>query len=63
MARPWEKRNEKIDQQRSDDNADLSPMPARDPIEPDPMNSVQVPPADPEPKPVRPDLDWVEHED
>jgi hypothetical protein len=46
------------------DDVDLPAMPRRDPIEPDPMNPVQSPPADTDPKPVeRPDLDWAEHED
>lgn len=49
--------------QRPEHNADLPPPP-RDPIEPDPMNSAESPPADTEPKPAeRPDLDWAEHED
>ena len=46
------------------DEVDLPAMPPRDAIEPDPMNPVQSPPADTDPKPVeRPDLDWSEHED
>jgi hypothetical protein len=45
------------------DDVDLPPMPPRDPIEPDPMNPVQSPPADTDPKPgERPDLDLAEHE-
>jgi hypothetical protein len=62
--REGKKGNERSDPRPSDDNADLPPMPPRDPIEPDPMNPVQAPPADTEPKPMkRPDLDWSEHED
>jgi hypothetical protein len=46
------------------DDVDLLAMPPRDPIEPDPMNPVQSPPTNTDPKPVeRPDLDWSEHED
>lgn len=49
---------------RSDKNANLTPVPARDLIEPDPKNPLEVPPADIEPGPLkRPDLDWAEHED
>ena len=57
-------RNDKIEPEGRTDNSNDSPMP-RDPIEPDPMNPVQVPaPADTEPKSTeRPDLDWAEHED
>jgi hypothetical protein len=43
--------------------ADL-PQPPHDSIEPDPMNTVVVPPPDSEPMPSeRPDLNWTEHED
>jgi hypothetical protein len=56
------KNNEVNDPQRLGEDVDRSSMPARDPIEPDPMNPVS--PADTEPNPVkRPDLDWSEHED
>jgi hypothetical protein len=48
---------------RSGDNVALPPIPPRDPIEPDPMNPVQSPPADTDLRPERPDLDWTEHED
>ena len=62
--REVKKGNERSDSRRSDDNADLPPMAPRDPIELDPMNPVQVPPDDVEPKPVkRPDMPWAEHED
>jgi hypothetical protein len=60
----YELKNERSDPRRSGDNVVPQPMPPRDPIEPDPMNPVQSPPADTDPKPVeRPDLDWAEHED
>ena len=56
------KNNEVNDPRRLGEDVDRSSMPARDPIEPDPMNPVS--PADTEPNPVkRPDLDWSEHED
>jgi len=48
----------------SGDDIDLPAIPPRDPIEPDPMNPLQSPPADTDTKPAeRPDLDWAEHED
>lgn len=55
-------RNDKITSEEQREHSNVSPTP-RDPIEPDPMNPVQVP-ADTEPRPTeRPDLDWAEHED
>ncbi|HJY29308.1 MAG TPA: hypothetical protein VJ306_14875 [Pyrinomonadaceae bacterium] len=56
------KNNEVNDPRRLGEDVDRSSMPARDPIEPDPMNPVSS--ADSEPNPLkRPDLDWSEHED
>jgi hypothetical protein len=56
------KHNDKIDSEEQPDHSNVSPT-SRDPIEPDPMNPVEVP-ADTEPKSTeRPDLDWAEHED
>jgi hypothetical protein len=56
------KNNEVRDPRRLSEDSDHFSTPARDPIEPDPMNPVS--PAETEPNPVtRPDLDWSEHED
>jgi hypothetical protein len=52
------KNNELNDPQRLGEDVDRSSMPARDPIEPDPMN-----PVSPTNTVKRPDLDWSEHED
>ena len=60
--RELKKHNEKTDLRQPDDSAQPSPKQPRDPIEPDPMNFVLVPP-DTQPKSDRPDLDWAEHED
>ena len=63
MTKDESKKNNKVnDPRRLGEDVDRSSMPARDPIEPDPMNPVS--PADTKPNPVkRPDLDWSEHED
>jgi len=63
MPKPeLKKHDEKTDLRRPDDSAEPSPKQSRDPIEPDPMNSVLVPP-DTEPASDRPDLDWAEHQE
>jgi hypothetical protein len=59
--RELKKHNENTDL-RPDDSAEPSPTQPRDPIEPDPISSVLVPP-DTEPKSDRSDLVWAEHED
>jgi len=56
-------RKERTDSGKQTDHSNVSPT-LKDPIEPDPMNPVQAPPADIESKSAeRPDLDWAEHED
>jgi len=63
MSKDESKKNNEVKDPRGlGDDVDRSSMPARDPIEPDPMNPVSS--ADSEPNPLkRPDLDWSEHED
>jgi hypothetical protein len=55
-------RNDKIDSEEQADHSNVSPKP-RDPIEPDPMNPVSVPPPVNIEPTERPELDWAEHED
>ena len=63
MSKDESKKNDEVnDPRRLGEDVDRSSMPARDPIEPDPMNPVSS--ADSEPNALKqPDLDWSEHED